>query len=186
MKRFASLILISASILSLVSCSQAARQTKTLYGHQWWPIHASGQYEDERFSASWDGPLDKNGCITVRFVHKKYPELSYETELNYPALDFSKTKQGFCYLDISSLAEIQQGRYLKFEIKDGKIFFEETDSNGRGTGKFGEGLPIKFSDETKVQIGNVTYQEYKAWLKEHPMFALELGWSEMIPVAVYR
>ncbi|MCR5710531.1 MAG: hypothetical protein K6G79_08640 [Bacteroidales bacterium] len=186
MKTPAFIVVLAAALLMMTSCGEAAKQTKTLYGHQWWPVHASGSIDDGLFSSSWDGPLDKNGCIIVNMVHKKYPELSYQTEIYYSALDFSKKNQGFCYLDIRSLAEIKQGKYLKFEIKDGMIYFEQTDKNGRGTGKMGEGLPIKFSSDTKVQIGNVTYQEYKAWLKEHPMFALELGWSEMIPVAVYE
>lgn len=187
MKTMRFIITLLTSLFVLASCSEATKQTKSLYGHQWMPVHATGSYEDDYYSASWDGTLNKNGGIMVTFHNKNYPELTYEQEISYQALQFSKKNKGFCYLDITSLYEIKKSKWLQFKIEKGLIYFEETSETGRGTGNFGEGLPIKFLDDENVKIGDVTYQDYPAWYQNHkPSSTVELGDNPYeLPIAIY-
>ncbi len=167
MKIKARFVLPLLSILLLTaSCGDLSLQ-KDLYG-DWWPVHASGSRSNDVFSATWDGDLGIHGDIVVTFVNKNNSSLSFEDRLYYPMLSFSKKRKAYCTVNIESLGDMKAGRYLKFEVKDGKVFFEKTNDTGKGTGEFGEGQDLTFLQDDVVRIGKVTYERYAYFKSKHP------------------
>ena len=168
MKRFSilSLTLLSA-MLFLSSCADM-KQTKDLYD-DWWPVHASGTFENDNFTAKWDGNLGIHGDILIKFVSKKNPALSYEDTKYYPAYEFSKSKKTYSTISIESLGDMHTVlKGLEFKVKGGMIYFEKANDRGKGTGELDEGRPLKFINDNTIQIGDVTYERYKYFKDKHP------------------
>lgn len=157
--------MLSAAFL-LASCSDFKLQ-KDLYG-DWWPVRASGSVDNDQFSATWDGNLGVHGDILVTYVSKKNPNLSYEDTRYYPMLSFNKSQKKFCTVTLQSLGDMRAGRYRKFEVKGGQIFFEQANDQGKGTGEFGEGEDLTFLEDDVVKIGKVTYERYEYFKSKHP------------------
>ncbi|MBR0223816.1 MAG: hypothetical protein IJL93_06025 [Bacteroidales bacterium] len=173
-----------ASLLLFSSCSDM-KQRNDLYG-DWWPVHASGSADNEKFTAKWDGDLGIHGDIVIKFVNKNNADLSYEETRYYSALSFSKKRKAFCTISLKSLGEMKSSSYRKFEVKDGKLYFEKTNSNGKGTGEFGDGQDLSFINEDVIRVGNVKYERFAYFKNKHPEvfkpFA-EMGFDlETIPV----
>lgn len=168
MKRFSilSLTLLSA-MLFLSSCADM-KQTKDLYD-DWWPVHASGTFENDNFTAKWDGNLGVRGDILIKYVSKKNPSMSYEDKKYYPALSFSKSEKTYSTISIESLGDMHNIlKGLNFKVKGGMIYFEKANDRGKGTGELDEGRPLKFINDNTVQIGDVTYERYKYFKDKHP------------------
>lgn len=162
-----SLIVLLAALPALFSCSDL-RQTKDLYD-EWWPVHASGSYENSQFTARWDGNLGIHGDISVTFVNKDVPDITYQETRYYEMLSFSKARKGYCTISIESLGNMHAtSKYLQFYIKDKKLFLEIPNSSGRGTGEYAEGVDISFPDDNTVKIGTVTYERYSYFKEKHP------------------
>lgn len=157
---------IFLALLFAPSCSDFNLQ-KDLYG-DWWPVHASGSAENGQFAATWNGALGVHGDIVVKFVNKNNASLNYEDTRYYPMLSFSKKRKAFCTVTLESLGDMQASRYRNFEIKDGTIFFEKGDKNGKGTGEMDEGHALTFMEEDVVKIGEVTYERYAYFKSKHP------------------
>lgn len=182
-KSFYLLPILSALLLSLFSCSDL-KQTKNLYG-EWWPVHASGNFENEQFTAKWDGDLGIHGDITVTYVNKKNAILSYDDVRYYPMICFSKKQNAYCTITIQSLGDMRSGKYLNFEVKDGKVFYEKADERGIGTGEFDEGHELKFLGDDVVRIGGVTYERYAYFKSKHPEIFKSLagaGFNLTLPI----
>ena len=177
------LLAMIAGIFALASCSDM-RITKNLYD-DWWPIHASGTWENDYYKATWDGDLDKYGGILIKFVHKTDPSLNYEMTRYYPALIFKKKPDTFCYAYIQNPREIETSKQLKFYVEDGMIFMETMNDAGRGSGQYAE-HPISFQGKDLVKIDNVTYQRYSVYRAEHPTSTTELAPGDRIPVMIYN
>lgn len=164
-------------LLLLPSCGDL-KQVRDLYD-DWWPVRASGSAENDYFSASWDGDLGIHGDIVVKYVDKTDPRLFYEETRYYPALSFSKKEKAYCTISIQSLGNRQTGKYMKFKVEDGKIYFEKPNKSGRGSGEFDDGQDLTFLSDDRVKIGNVTYERYDVFKARHPdvfkSLAAELG-----------
>ena len=161
------LLVLFSSLLFLSSCGDL-KQTRDLYD-DWWPVRASGSYENEKFSAQWNGALGVHGDIVIKYVNKSNPSLFYEETKYYPAYKFSKQKKTFSTISIESLGDTHTLlRGLKFEVKKGMIYFEKANDRGKGTGEFDEGHTLQFLDDNTVQIGDVQYQRYQYFKEQHP------------------
>lgn len=169
------------SCLALFTSCVDTKLTKDLYD-QWWPVHASGSFQSEYFTAKWNGALNKRGGIEVTYQSTNNPNLNYKEFVFYPAIEFSKSK-GYCTFDIKTL-DITQSKYIKFQVKDGKLYLEKTNDAGRGTGEFGEGKDISFLSENEVKIGDVTYQRYSYYREQNPLHSTDLGSGDRIPVMI--
>lgn len=168
MKRISLLFLAMLPALLLLSSCSDFRQTRNLYD-DWWPVHASGSFDNDRFTANWDGDLDIHGDIVIKYVSKQNSSLYYEDTKYYPAYRFTKKGKTFSTISIESLSQPYNIlKNLKFEVKDGVIYFEKPNERGKGTGEFDEGQPLKFIDDNTVQIGNVKYQRFKYFKESHP------------------
>lgn len=169
MKHLSHLFLLLVSLLACSACADL-RQTKNLYD-DWWPVHASGTFDNGLYSAQWNGDLGLHGDILVKYVSKNNPSLSYEDTRYYPAYQFSKKKKTFSTVSIESLGDTHTLlKNLKFQVKDGMIYFEIPNDRGKGTGEFDEGRSLKFLDDNTVQIGDVKYQRYQYYKDQHPDF----------------
>ena len=167
MKHLSRLFLLLVTLLTCSACADF-RQTRELYD-EWWPVHASGTFENEKFSAQWNGDLGIHGDIVIKYVSKNNPSLYYEGTKYYPAYQFSKKKKTFSTISIESLGDTHTLlKNLKFQVKGGMIYFEKTNDRGKGTGEFDEGQPLKFLDDNTVQIGDVKYQRYQYFKDQHP------------------
>ena len=162
------------SVLLLLPACSDVKLTNDLYD-DWWPVHASGSYDDNRFTARWDGDLGIHGDIKVNYVNKNNASLSYDDVVYYPMVSFSKKRKAFCTVTLQSLGDMRQSKYLKFEVKDGKLFYEKSDERGKGTGEFGEGQDLNFLSGDVVRIGNITYERYSYFKTRHPEIFKELA-----------
>lgn len=184
------LFLVSClSILLLAACSEQHSFTRKIAG-DWWPVHATGSYEDAIVQAHWDGDLGEHGEIEVTYASKSNPSLVLKKFVFYPALTFSKDnkkKDAVRTVDISS-GDLPASKYLQYKAENGIFYLEKTDENGKPTGEFDEGRPYKFIDDNNLQIGNVTYQYYPYYRQNHPHNAIvQLGGdSDLIPILVYE
>lgn len=181
--RYKSILFIAIlSCMAVFTSCVDAKLTKDLYD-DWWPVHATGSFNSDYFTAQWNGALNKRGGIEVTFQSTTNPSLNYKDYVYYPALEFSKSK-GYCTFDIKTL-DVVASKYNKFQVKDGKLFLEKTNQAGRGTGEFGEGLDLTFLSENEVKIGDVTYQRYSYYREQNPLYGKELGPGDRIPVKIY-
>ena len=168
MKRITLLFLALIPTLLIFSSCADLRQTKDLYDN-WWPVHASESFENDNFTAQWNGNLGIHGDILVKYVSKKNPSLYYEDTKYYPAYVFSKAKKTYGTISIESLGDTHSLlKGLQFKVKDGMLYLEKPNDRGKGTGEFDEGHPLKFIDDNTVQIGGVTYERYKYFKEKHP------------------
>ena len=186
MKRISLLFLALFPALLLISSCADFRQTKDLYD-DWWPVHASGTFNNGKFSAKWDGDLGVHGDIVITYVSINNPSLSYDDTKYYPAYQFSKKKKAFCTVTIESLSDMHAlTKFLGFKVKDGTIYFEIPNERGKGSGEYDEGHPLKFINDDTVQIGDVTYERYKVFKDKHPevfKYAAEMGFDlDRLPV----
>lgn len=183
-------VLAMVSLVLLSSCDEQKQFSKKITG-DWWPVHAIGSIENDKYTASWDGDLDEHGSIEVSLVSRSNSTLVIKQKVYYTALRFEKDtrkRDAFRYLDIRSLANIVAGKSLKYQIEDSKIYFETTNENGTPTGQFDEGHPYSFKDSNTLKIGDVTYQAYKYYKETHPYNPVtEISDdSGLIPVMVYE
>ena len=176
------ILLISMAAVVLTSCG--GKLEKNLKG-DWWPIHASGSYETQFFTAQWDGDLDDHGGISVVYKSKDQGGATYTDTRYYPAVSFTtdarkKDKVRF----ISLRYEITRSDYLDYRLEDGKIYFEKQDSDGKGTGEFMEAQDIRFVNDHTLKIGNVTYESYAHYKERHRGLTFQLlpgrGWSDCL------
>ena len=150
-KKILTLCSILIGLIVFSSCSEDLRITKNLYD-DWWPVHASGSFDSDYFTASWDGDLDKHGLIEVTYVSKTNPSLNYKEFKSYPALSFNKKKETFCYYYIQNLSNITSSKDLKFYVKDKMIYLEKMTDTGRGSGSYLEGRSISFQGDDILKI----------------------------------
>lgn len=184
MRTKTNLFLVFLSALLFCSCSEDLKNTKNLYD-DWWPVHASGSAQNDRFTATWDGDLSRSGCITVTFVDRESPDLSYTRDLYYPAYSFKKRSKSFSTVDISS-RDYVSSRPRKFYLEDGRIFFETTDGNGIGTGSYDEGHAFRFLNDDTFLLEGVTYERYSVWSARNKIQSDKLrNNGDRIPVSIY-
>lgn len=174
---------LAASLLMLGSCADM-KMTKDLYD-DWWPIHASGSQETEYFSARWDGDLNNFGNIDITFVDKNDPSITYVETKNYLALSFTKGRESFRYIDVSTRTPTAS-RYYKFYVKDSKIYFELPSDTGRGSGDYDEGHAITFTDKDHVKIDNVLYERYSVYHDRNKAVKELVPYDGRIPVVAYE
>ena len=136
------LLAVLLAVLFLSSCADTSIK-RQLYD-DWWPIHATGTFDDGYFTASWDSDLGARGGLFITFTNKTDPSLKYDDVWYFDALSFAKDRKTFQYISIRNL-DYETSRALKYYIKDKKIYFEIKNEAGRGTGEYGEGKDIKFS-----------------------------------------
>lgn len=159
--KFKSILALSLIVAVLSSCSEQ-RMAKKLSG-DWWPIHASGSYEDNVFSAKWDGDLDDHGSLVVQYKSKTQEGKIYNKTIYYSALSFTKDARkndAVRYISLRNLYEISRSGYMKYYIEDGKIYLEKANEEGKGSGEYMEGQDISFPNDYTLKIGNVTYESY--------------------------
>ena len=177
-------------LMAAVSCSEQQSFTQKITG-DWWPVHASGSIDNEVFSASWDGDLGERGEIQITMVSKSDPSRIVTSMKYYPALSFGKDNRkndALRYLDIRSLVQIKEGKYLKYKIDNGLLFIETTNENGTPTGEFDSGHPYKFMDKNTIKIDDVIYEEYSYYKETHksnPVVEISDD-SGLIPVMIHE
>ena len=174
---------LAASLLLLGSCADM-KLTKDLYD-DWWPIHASGSQENAYFTARWDGDLNNFGNIDITFVDKSDPTITYVETKNYYALSFTKGRESFRYIDVSTRTPVAS-RYYKFYVKDKKIYFEVQSETGRGSGDYDEGHDITFTDKDHVKIDNVLYERYSVYHDRNQEVKELVPSDGRIPVVAYE
>lgn len=181
------LLAILSAVLFLSSCADTT--IKRNLADDWWPIHATGTFDDGYFTASWDSDLGARGGLFITFTNKTDPSLKYDDVWYFDALSFAKDHKTFQYISIRNL-DYETSRALKYYIKDKKIYFEIKNEAGRGTGEYGEGKDIKFLDDDRVLIDGVTYERYEAHVRRlaaekdatRPLITPE----GRIPVSIYQ
>ena len=184
------LLLVSfLSIALLAACSEQQSFTKKIAG-DWWPVHATGSYEDAIVTAHWDGQLGDHGEIEVTYSSKTNPSLTVKKTVFYPALSFGKDNRkndAVRTVDLSS-RDLIASKYLKYKAEDGIFYLEKTNENGTPTGEFDEGRPYKFIGNDQLQLGNVTYMEYGAYRKSHTSNSIVKmsDDSGLLPISIYQ
>jgi len=170
------LISFLAGLLFLSACEDA-KITRNLYD-DWWPIHATGSFDDGHFTAKWDSDLSTRGGVQVTFTSKTDPSLNYNRTLYYSGLSFASDRKTFQYITIKDL-EYEGSKSLKYYVKDKKIYFEIMNEAGRGTGEYQEGKDLKFTSDDRILIDGVTYERYSAYVVR----TATGGSSEKIPIS---
>lgn len=174
-----------AALLLLGSC-QDTDIKRNLYD-DWWPIHATGSYDDGYFTARWDSDLGARGGLAITFTSKTDPSYQYTDIWFFDALSFASDRKTFQYISIKNL-EYESSRSLKYYVKDGKIFFEIMNDAGRGTGEYEEGKEVKFLTNETMLIDGVTYERYAAHRRRlaTEKDAAPVTPDGRIPVKVYK
>lgn len=186
MKSFKLLALLSALLL-LGGCADM-KMTRDLYD-DWWPIHATGSFDNGHFTANYDSDLGARGGLIITFTNKADPSMQYTDTWYFNALSFDKNRKNFKYITIKNL-QYESSRQLEYYIKDKKIYFEIMDEAGRGTGEYEKGKDIKFIGDDRVLIDGVTYERYAAYRlrkaldKDEKLLPIEP--DGRIPISVYR
>lgn len=163
MKRITLFALLATILLS--ACSEDTQITRKLT-EDWWPIHASGNVSGDYFSAQWDADLDGYGKVNVTYYDNTDPSIYYVESKYYDALSFEDDGKNFRYIDISTNSPVA-GRYLRYYVKDKKIYFELPNETGRGSGDYDEGQDIAFQGKDILKIGNVTYERFTVYYEKH-------------------
>ena len=154
------LLSVLAGLLLLTACQDTSIK-RNLYD-DWWPIHATGSFDNGHFTANWDSDLGARGGLIITFTNKTDPTMQYTDTWYFKALSFAKDRKTFKYISIQNL-DYETSRALKFYVKDKKIYFEIMNDAGRGTGEYEEGKDIKFISDDRVLIDGVTYERYSAY-----------------------
>jgi len=179
MKRITLFALLAIILLS--SCSEDVKITRKL-SEDWWPIHASGSVTGDYFSATWDADLDGYGKVDVTYYDNTTPSIFYVESKYYNALSFEDDGKNFRYIDISTNDPVA-GRFLRYYVKDKKIYFELPNDTGRGSGDYDEGQDISFQGDDILKIGNVTYERFSVYYEKH-LKSNGSGTSEMVRIPI--
>ena len=95
------LLAVLLAVLFLSSCADTSIK-RQLYD-DWWPIHATGTFDDGYFTASWDSDLGARGGLFITFTNKTDPSLKYDDVWYFDALSFAKDHKTFQYISIRNL-----------------------------------------------------------------------------------
>ena len=163
MKRITIFALLASILLS--ACGPDVQITRKL-NDDWWPIHASGSVSGDFFSAKWDADLDGYGKVDVTYYDNTTPSIYYVESKYYDALSFEDDGKNFRYIDISTNTPVA-GRFLRYYVKDKKIYFELANETGRGSGEYDEGKDISFQGKDILKIGDVTYERFSVYYEKH-------------------
>lgn len=183
MKRITVFALLAAFLLS--ACGPDIQITRKL-NDDWWPIHASGDVKGDFFSAQWDADLDGYGKVDVTYYDNTTPSIFYVESKYYPALSFEDDGKNFRYIDISTKEPVA-GRYLRYYVKNKKIYFELANETGRGSGEYDDGHDISFESKDILKIGNVTFERFSVYYEKHlKSNTTSISETGRIPITCYQ